>query len=353
MSSNVAGSDMRQRAVSSLTRLWPGLLLVVAVGSVAVGVETVERGLFGQPIIEALVAAILVGMIARNSVALPAAVDAGAGYAAKQLLELAVCLLGATIDLRQVLAAGPVLLLAIAAGVTFGILFSFAFGRLLGLPSKLAVLVAVGNSICGNSAIAAVAPVIRADKKDVASSIALTAVVGVCVVLGLPAFVALAHLTFYQYGVLAGMTVYAVPQVIAASFPVSQLSGEVATLVKLVRVLFLGPVVLIFSLLARRAFGADQATQAGRRPALVPWFIVGFVLLALLRFVGVIPTPAALVVKEVSRLLTIAAMAGLGLGVELAAIRKVGPRVALVVVGSLVFLITLSLTLITQLNLVG
>ena len=111
---------------------------------------------------------------------------------------------------------------------------------MLELHGKLALLVAVGNSICGNSAIAAVAPVIGAEKRDVASSISLTAVIGVALVLGLPSFVALAHLSFYQYGVLTGITVYAVPQVVAAAFPVSQLSGEVATLVKLVRVLFLG-----------------------------------------------------------------------------------------------------------------
>lgn len=182
---------------------------------------------------------------------MPAKVDRGAAFAAKQLLEVAVLLLGATIDVRQVLTAGPLLLMAIAVGVVGSIAVSYALGRLLGLHKKLALLMAVGNSICGNSAIAAVASVIRADKKDVASSIALTAVVGVVVVLTLPLLAPLAHLTFYQYGVLTGMTVYAVPQVIAASFPVSQFSGEVATLVKLVRVMFLGPVVLFFGIALR------------------------------------------------------------------------------------------------------
>jgi uncharacterized integral membrane protein (TIGR00698 family) len=338
------------RLSSLLARLGPGIALAAVIGLAAIAVEGLERSLIGHTVIEALVAAILIGMLVRNVVRLPAALDAGAGYAAKQVLELAVLLLGATIDLRQVLAAGPVLLLAIAAGVLGGIGVSYSLGRALGLHSKLAVLVAVGNSICGNSAIAAVAPVIRADKKDVASSIALTALIGVVVVLSLPLSIALVGLSHYQYGVLAGMTVYAVPQVIAASFPVSQFSGEVATLVKLVRVLFIGPVVLGFSLLSRRLESRDAGD---RRPALVPWFIVGFVALAALRFVGVIPAAEAQVVKDASRLMTILAMAGLGLGVEFAAVRRVGPRVALAVCGSLAFLIALSLTLIAQLHIAG
>ena len=331
--------------------LAPGLLLAAGVGVAALLVDALERAAFGQPIIEALVAAIVVGMIVRNVARIPARVNRGAAFAAKQVLEVAVLLLGATIDLRQVLAAGPILLLTIAGGVFGGIVVSYSLGRLLGLSGKLALLVAVGNSICGNSAIAAVAPVIRAEKKDVASSIALTAIVGVVLILSLPALIPIAHLSHYQYGVVAGMTVYAVPQVIAASYPVSQLSGQVATLVKLVRVLFLGPVVLLLGLLARGRGVSRDAN--GKQPALVPWFIVGFLALAGLRLVGVIPAAGIGAAQDSSRLLFILAMAGLGLGVEFAALRAVGRQVVLAVAGSLGFLIALSLTLILALHVAG
>lgn len=335
------------REAPAVGRLGPGLLLTGLIGAAAIGAENVERSVLGQPIIEALVAAILIGVLVRNTVRLPEKVDRGASFAAKQVLEVGVMLLGATIDVHQVLAGGPVLLVAIAIGVTVGIAFSYTLGRLIGLHGKLALLVAVGNSICGNSAIAAVAPVIHAEKKDVASSIGLTAIVGVVIVLALPLLVPLVGLSFYQYGVLAGMTVYAVPQVIAASFPVSQLSGQVATLVKLTRVLFLGPVVLLFGLV-ERARGAAAST--GKRPPLIPWFIAGFLTLVLVRFVGFVPATDVSVAQNASRMLTILAMAGLGLGVELGALRKVGPRVAAGVFGSLVFLITLSLALIFGLH---
>src|SRR5436853_7003212 len=90
----------------------------------------------------------------------------------------------------------------------------------------MSVLVACGNSICGNSAIAAVAPIIGARGEDIASSIAFTAVLGVVVVLGLPLLVPVLDLSLTQYGTLAGLTVYAVPQVLAATLPIGELSKQ-------------------------------------------------------------------------------------------------------------------------------
>ena len=169
-------------------------------------------------------------------------------------------LLGASVSARAVMAAGPMLLVGIVGVVVVAIAVSYGIGRALGLEHKLATLVACGNSICGNSAIVAAAPVIGATAGDIAASIAFTAVLGVVVVLLLPLLVPLLHLSETQYGVLAGLTVYAVPQVIAATAPVATLSVHVGTLVKLVRVLMLGPVVIALSLGRRQ--------DDGRRPSL-------------------------------------------------------------------------------------
>jgi uncharacterized integral membrane protein (TIGR00698 family) len=267
-------------------------------------------------------------------------------FSAKQLLEVAVLLLGAAVDLPLLLRAGPALAIGIVLLVVLGIAVSVGIGRALGLPSKLAVLVACGNAICGNSAIAAVAPVIRARKEHVASSIAFTAILGVVVVVGLPLLAHPLGLSHYQYGVLAGLTVYAVPQVLAAAFPVSALSGEVGTLVKLVRVLMLGPVVLFFALRHREA-GAQQRLALGR---LVPWFIVGFLALAALRSTGLIGPALALPLRTLSSGLTIIAMAALGLGVDLRAISRVGRPVMLTVSGSLLVLVVLAVGLIRGLG---
>jgi uncharacterized integral membrane protein (TIGR00698 family) len=335
------------RALSRLTPLAPGLALVAGVGLVACAVAAAEQRALGHPVVEALVVAILLGMAVRTWLGPSARTAAGVRFAGKELLEAAVLLLGASVDLPLLLRAGPALAVGIVLLVVLGIALSYAMGRVLGLPHKLAVLVACGNSICGNSAIAAVAPVIDADPEHVASSIAFTAVLGVLVVLGLPLLVHPLGLSFYQYGVLAGLTVYAVPQVLAAAFPVSALSGQVGTLVKLVRVLMLGPVVLFFSLRRRAAHEARGDLSAAR---LVPWFVVGFLALAALRATGLVPAPAAAAARAWSGWLTVAAMAALGLGVDVRAVSRAGRPVVLTVSASLGALVVLGVGLIRVLG---
>jgi uncharacterized integral membrane protein (TIGR00698 family) len=188
--------------------------------------------------------------------------------------------------------------------------------------------------------------VIGAEREDVASSIALTAVLGVTAVIGLPFLIKPLGFTNYQYGILAGLTVYSVPQVLAAAFAVSPLSGEVATVVKLARVLMLGPVVLFFALRSH-----DSATRGKLKlTRLVPWFVLGFVVLAALRSAGAINDAASSGAKLVAGWFMIAAMAGLGLSVDVRAVRQVGARVALAVSGSLVTLLFLAILLIKLLS---
>ena len=331
-------------ALAVLKRVAPGVGLATVVGLASVLIARGEERLFGHAVIEGLVVAILLGMVIRTLWTPPELLDAGVRFTAKEVLEVAVLLLGASIDLPLLLRAGPALGVSIVVLVVLGIVASFAIGRSLGLPRKLAILVACGNGICGNSAIAAIAPVIHAEREHVASSIAFTAILGVIVVVGLPFLVGPLHLSFYQYGVLAGLTVYAVPQVLAAAFPVSALSGQVGTLVKLVRVLMLGPVVLFFALRYRGA--ADETRPRFSITRFVPWFIIGFMLLAGLRSSGVLSDVWATRARTLSVWLTVAAMAALGLGVDVRIVRRVGRPVIATVSASLAVLIALALTLI-------
>jgi len=331
-----------------MRRLIPGVVLAVVIGLIAIGIAQLETRMLGHPVIEGLVVAILLGMIVRSSANLPESTESGVNFTAKQILEAAVFLLGASVDLPLLMRAGPSLAVGIVLLVVIGLTVSYAIGRWLGLPSKLAVLVACGNSICGNSAIAAVAPVIGADKKHVASAIAFTAILGVVVVIALPLLIHPLGLSHYQYGVLAGLTVYAVPQVLAAAFPVSALSGQVRTLVQLERVLMLGPVVLFFAIRHRGEEGTGG--DRGGITRYVPWFIIGFLALAALRSTGAISDSLADPLKTLSGWLTVAAMAALGLGVDLRALRTVGRPVILTVSASLVVLIALAVTLIRVLR---
>jgi uncharacterized integral membrane protein (TIGR00698 family) len=334
-------------ALRATARLLPGVLLCILITAIATTLQAIEVSFASEPYLEALVLAILLGVAIRTAWSPGPRWSPGIGFSAKILLEIAVVLLGASVSARTVIALGPQLLIGIALIVAVALASSFTICRLLRLPKRMATLIACGNSICGNSAIAAVAPVIGATSQDIAASIAFTAVLGVIVVLLLPLLVPLLQLSLTQYGVLAGLTVYAVPQVLAATLPIGALSNQVGTVVKLVRVLMLGPVVLALSLVTRRP-------GARGRPALhqlVPWFIIGFLLALAMRSAGLIPDAVLPSITKLAAVLTTISMAALGLGVDVRVVAKAGPVVNLAVTLSLIVLCLISLGLIWAIGL--
>jgi uncharacterized integral membrane protein (TIGR00698 family) len=324
----------------------PGIALCAGISATAIGVQALEEHAFGHPYVEALVIAIVLGALVRILWQPSAIWRNGIALSAKTLLEIAVMLLGASISFATIVASGPELLAGIAVTVVAALAASYATSRALGLPQRISILIACGNSICGNSAIAAVAPIIGADSDDVASSIAFTAILGVIVVLALPQLIPLLDLSETQYGVLAGLTVYAVPQVLAATVPISPVSAQLGTMVKLVRVLMLGPVVLLLSLLRPKLNIYARSPIGLNRRHLVPWFIVGFLALAALRAVGLIPQQTQDAMAAVASWLTIISMAALGLGVDVRIVRRVGGPVIFAVAASLVVLVAIGTALI-------
>jgi uncharacterized integral membrane protein (TIGR00698 family) len=336
--------------IEHLRRLSPGILLCIAITIVAIVLQAVEVHFAGQTYLEALVLAILLGVVIRTAWTPAKRFIPGIAFSAKLLLEVAVVMLGASVSVATVLALGPILLVGIASVVAIALGSSFIICRMLGLPLRMAILIACGNSICGNSAIAAVAPVIGADGDDIASSISFTAVLGVVVVLTLPLLVPILQLSLTQYGVLAGLTVYAVPQVLAATLPIGALSNQVGTVIKLVRVLMLGPVVLGLSLLARDLRADPRLDRANRRSPdlheLVPWFITGFLVVLIVRSLGLIPQSVLPTITHVAAILTTISMAALGLGVDVRVVAKSGMRVTLAVTASLIVLGLISYGLI-------
>ena len=327
-------------------RCLPGIVLCLSVTLLSFGVQVAEIRLLRHPYVEALVIAILLGMVVRTVWEPPALWRAGIAFSAKQVLEFAVMLLGASVSFSAIAASGALLIGLIVAVVAVMIGLSFAISRALSLPVRMSILIACGNSICGNSAIAAVAPVIGASSDDIASSISFTAILGVVMVLGLPLLIPLFGFSGTQYGILAGLTVYAVPQVLAATVPAGLVSTQIGTLVKLIRVLLLGPVVMALSVISWR-YGlrgeAGSATPKLNLRNLVPWFIPGFLILAALRSFAIVPESWAGPISQAAALLTVLSMAALGLGVDLRVISRVGGRVTAAVTLSLMVLLGLSI----------
>ncbi len=335
-------------ATAFTRKIRPGVMLCLLVTLGAIGLTSIERDAIGHVWLEPLVLAILLGAAVRTAWTPDARFKAGIDFSAKTLLEVAVVLLGASVSAATLSSLGVGFVLGIFALVAIAIVVGFGVGRALGLNPRMALLVACGNAICGNSAIAAVAPVIDADGKEVAASIAFTAVLGVIVVLALPLLGGLIHLNGLQYGALAGLTVYAVPQVLAAAAPFGVVATQTGTVVKLVRVLMLGPVILALSLIFRdRAPGAAKPGLS----RLLPWFIIGFLVMIGLRSFDLIPQAALAAMAATSSLLTVVAMAALGLQTDIRAVARAGGRVVAAVILSLGALVVLALALIRLLGL--
>jgi uncharacterized membrane protein YadS len=206
--------------------------------------------------------------------------------------------------------------------VFLGAAFVAWLGGRLGVRRSLALLLGTGTSVCGASAIAAAGPLVHADEDDVAVSIGLVSILGTIGVVTYPALARLAGLGDTAYGLLCGASLHEVPQVLAAAFARGQAAGDLGTLVKLTRVALLAPLAL--------GLAAIEARHRGEKISLehlpIPWFVVGFVAVGALRSLGVLPASWVPWLEQASRLLLVAAMAAVGLGVHIDAVRRPAGR---------------------------
>lgn len=296
--------------------LVPGLVLVAAVVGAAFAVHAVIPSV-SPLVLSVVVAAVTAGWW-------PCSADAGGRFAATTLLRAGVVLLGLQLSVTQVVGLGwsGVALVLSTVTVTFvGIRW---MGRRLGVSPALSLLVAVGFSICGASAIAAAESTTRADEEEVTYALALVTLCGTLSIAVLPPLGQAIGLSGPAFGTWVGAAVHDVAQVVATSSVWSTVAVEVAVLTKLSRVVLLAPLIVVLSLAHRRREGAG--TPAARRPPLVPLFVVGFLLAVGLRSTGVVPVPVLSGLAQVQTVLLAAALAGLGSAVRWRALRVVGGR---------------------------
>lgn len=323
----------------------PGVVASLAIALAAWGASRVGAGhVAWAP--DAVVLALLLGMIVHAVRPLPASWEPGVAFMGRQVLEVAIVVLGLTTDLRRFAAAGPVLVASTVATTVVSLGAGILIGRWSGLGHRHAVLVASGNAICGNSAIVSVARASGATAMETASAIASTAILSIGLVLVLPIVGTFLALGDARYGALAGMTVYAMPQVLAATFPVSGAAGEVGTMVKLVRVLLMIPWLLW---LGRKAGSEGPAEGSGLAAAVrrvLPWYLLLFLVGATIRTAGGVPTPVAHGAQVLAHALTVAAMAGVGLAVSPDSIRTAGPRTTLAALLSMSLLLVIALAVV-------
>ena len=315
------------------TRLFPGIILAVILAITA-------RQLAQLPmlsILGAMIIAIFLGIALRAPAALPMGqFQPGVGFTAKYLLRLGIILMGLRLDLSDIVAAGWQTMALDLFSVVFTISVIHILGRKYTVDRKLTTLLAVGTGVCGAAAIGAVAPLIKAKDEDVAVSVAIIALLGTVFSVAYIMLLPVLGLDAQDFGTFAGATLHELAHVIAAAEPDGPISGETAILVKLGRVALLTPVAMYIGWLYTR--GKQQETAAG---APIPWFLFGFLGMALVNTLHILPQQLSGQLITASAFLITMAMAAMGLNVNLVSFLRVGHHPVLIcLIGSLLLSLT-------------
>ena len=300
-----------------------GVVICFAVAGVSVLLEELlPGGLLGASII-----ALFMGTII-NSFFHPAWIKPALKFTSKKILKAAIILLGASLSVSTIMSVGKM--------TFFVMIFTFAmcFGggylvrRIFGLNWKLSNLISAGTGICGGSAIAALAPVIDADDKDIAFAMSSTFLFDMAMIALYPLMGKALGMSDIAYGIWAGTSVNDTASVVASGYAFSETAGDFATMVKLTRTIAIIPTVLVFAWIGVRMKKKEMQTSGDGKKVnmmkIIPWFIGGFLLLAIVNSIGLIPVAVSGVMKTTSKFLMVTALAAIGLSTSITDFKKAG-----------------------------
>lgn len=282
----------------------------------------IPGGLLGASII-----ALFLGTVI-NTFFHPAWIKPALKFTSKRILKIAIILLGASLSVGTVMSVGKM--------TFFVMIFTFAmcFGggyfirKLFGLNWKLSNLISAGTGICGGSAVAALAPVIDADDKDVAFAMSSTFLFDMVMVALYPLMGMALGMSDIAYGIWAGTSVNDTASVVASGYAFSEIAGDFATMVKLTRTIAIIPTVLVFAYISTRMKQKElKVSSGGKKVSLVkiiPWFIVGFLLMAIINSIGLIPPATSGLLKSASKFLMVSSLAAIGLSTSITDFKRAG-----------------------------
>lgn len=329
-------------AMPFLRTAWPGVALALVIGLAATVVGR-EVPVVGGPV-PAVVLGALVGWLVRRrrqrdgtgagSGGDLGLLQPGVKFASSRILQFAVVLLGAQLSIAEVLRIGGETLPVMLTTLVVCLVAAWGIGRLLRVSSALRTLIGVGTGICGASAIAAVTPVIGAVSADVAYAMSTIFLCNIAAVFVFPLVGHALGLSQHAFGVFAGTAVNDTSSVVATATVYGRQATDTAVVVKLVRTLMIIPIVVgLAGLEARRTSRAQVASGVDTGPArgvrvfrLVPWFLVGFLVVVLLRTLGVLPAAAAPGFSTAATFLITVALAAIGVSTDFGALRRAGFR---------------------------
>lgn len=334
--------------MQKITKVLPGFLMALLIAAVA---RTIEN-LLPIHLIGGSVIALFIGM-GLNQLRKPADfIRPGLAFTSKKMLKFAIILLGASLSIGTILHVGRLSLTVMVFTLLTCFGGGYIVGRMLGLDWKLSNMISAGTGICGGSAIAAIAPVIDAEDKDIAYAMSATFLFDMVMIVVFPILGRMMGMSDIAYGLWAGTAVNDTSSVVAAGYAFSEAAGDFATMVKLTRTLSIIPNVIIFALInvrlkrkAALAQGDDQEIRSDVKfTKLFPWFILFFVLLAVINSMGLIPAALSAAMKETSKFLMVAALAAIGLNTDFREMKQSGfnPMVHGFIISALVVIVALA-----------
>ena len=287
--------------MKGLAEILPGFLLAVVVGylsfllSEIIGEELLS---FDKSPISPVMLAIIIGILAGNLISIPQSCDAGLFFSGKKVLSFGIVLLGFQLSISEIFDSGLEAIPVVLGCIITGIIFTIFLSRMLGLPKNLGILIAVGTSICGVTAIVATGPIIRAKKEEIAYAVSVITVFGILATIGYP------YLANYLFendstsvGYFLGTAVHDTSQVTGSALLYSEifdqpLALEIAVITKLFRntcMIFVLPLIAYYTSIYGENFQGESKTESQKKLTLkryFPAFIIWFLLLATLRSLG-------------------------------------------------------------------
>lgn len=303
---------------------WKGLLLCIGIAVPAMLLGTLI------PVVGGPVSAILIGMVLALALKDRASFESGINFTSKKILQTAVVLLGFGMNLTDVLAQGKQSLPIIAATISTSLITSYLLYRILKVPENSAILVGVGSSICGGSAIAATAPVIDADDEEIAQSISVIFLFNVIAAIIFPMLGGALGLSNKGFSLFAGTAINDTSSVTAAATSWDGIHGsntlDGAAIVKMTRTLAIIPITLVLSLVrAHRSKSKADGTKINLKK-IFPWFVLFFVLASLVTTIFSLPATVTSPLKWLSKFFIVMAMAAIGLNTNIVKLIKTGAK---------------------------
>lgn len=323
----------------------PGFALSLLIAVLARWVEN----LLPIHLIGASVIALFMGMFVNQAFKSGQKFEAGLKFTSKKILKLSIILLGASLSIGTILTIGRMSLTVMLFTLLTCFGGGYFVGKLLGLDWKLSNMISAGTGICGGSAIAAMAPVIEAEDKDIAYAISATFLFDMVMIVLFPIMGRAMGLSDIAYGLWAGTAVNDTSSVVAAGYAFSEAAGDFATMVKLTRTLSIIPTVMVFSLInaklkAKKAELTDQKQIKVSITSLFPWFILAFIGMSVLNSIGLFSTSLSASLKDISKVLMTSSLAAIGMSTDFSEMKKSGinPMIHGFIISALVVIVAIT-----------